>query len=127
MIYLTSFSQPNLEKLFDKGAGELKKHNYKEAIKIFVDLIPKTNDIEMKKLCYVYRAFSYNGLGEFNKSIADLDTAITIDPVDIASYIARGKTKGYIEDVAGAAKDFEYVLTGTAPLNKAKPHYTIWD
>lgn len=109
IMYLTNFGQTQQEIAFDKGVNLLKKGSYEEAIKIFSDIIPKATDKKLKKFCYVYRAFSYNGLSDFKKSVTDLDTAIIIDPYDIATFIDRGKAKGYLNDLDGAKKDFEFV------------------
>jgi tetratricopeptide (TPR) repeat protein len=111
LLALASFGQAQHEAEFDKGVALMKSENYKEAIKKFSAIIPQATQKELKKYCYIYRSFCYNGLSEFKKSIADLDTAISIDPDDIASYVDRGKTKGYMNDMEGSKKDFKYVLT----------------
>ena len=92
IMYLTNFGQPQQEIAFDKGVNLLKKGSYEEAIKIFSDVIPKATDKKLKKFCHVYRAFSYNGLSDFKKSVTELDTAIIIDPYDIATFIDRSNT-----------------------------------
>jgi tetratricopeptide (TPR) repeat protein len=78
------------------------------------------SDDKMKKMCYIYRAFSYNGLGEYEKAIPDLDKAIELDPTDLASYIDRGKTKGYANDLTGSKKDFLYILTKDSTRDQAQ-------
>jgi tetratricopeptide (TPR) repeat protein len=117
---LLSYGQSQQETDFNKGVDLLKKGSYKEAIKTFSEIIPKASDTELKKLCYIYRAFSYNELSDFKKSIADFDTAIVIDENDIATYIDRGKTKGYMNDFDGAQKDFQLVLTKDTTSEQAQ-------
>jgi tetratricopeptide (TPR) repeat protein len=105
------FSQATLKPEFDKAVKFLKSEDYENAEKGFTGLLAKATDIPLKKYCFIYRAFSYNGLGEYTKAIADLDQAIGLDPSDIASYTDRGKAKGYANDLVGARKDFEHVLS----------------
>lgn len=119
------FGQTQQETDFNKGVDLLKKENFKEAIKKFSQVIPKATEPGLKKLCYIYRAFSYNGLSDFTSSVSDFDSAIVLDPNDIATYIDRGKTKGYLNDLDNAKKDFEYVLTrdSTSEQGKAALYY----
>jgi len=77
----------------------------------FSNLLTKATDDKLKKYCFIYRAFSYNGLDDFTNAIADLDKAIDLDPNDLASYTDRGKTKAYAKDLEGAKKDFLFILT----------------
>jgi tetratricopeptide (TPR) repeat protein len=122
---LFALGQTQPEADFNKAVDLLKKKNYKDAIKTFSQVITKATDQELKKLGYVYRAFSYNGISEYKNSILDLDSAIILDPDDIATYIDRGKTKGYLNDLDNAKKDFEYVLTkdSTSEQGQAALYY----
>jgi tetratricopeptide (TPR) repeat protein len=104
-------SQTALKPDFDKAVNLLKSKNYQGAQKAFSELLSKAVDNKLKKYCFIYRAFSYNGLADYGRAIADLDEAIKLDTLDLASYIDRGKTRGYANDVKGAIKDFQYVLT----------------
>jgi tetratricopeptide (TPR) repeat protein len=105
------YGQAELQSDFDKGVKLLKSEDYKKAIAAFSDVLKKATDPQLKKFCYIYRAFSYNGLDDFKNSIPDLDKAIELDPTDLASYTDRGKTKAYTNDLAGAKKDFLHILT----------------
>src|SRR5688500_12129824 len=89
------YGQSELINDFDKGVNFLNSENYKKAVETFSDVLKKATDDKLKKMSYIYRAFSYNGLGDYQKAIPDLDKAIEIDPADIASYTDRGKTKAY--------------------------------
>lgn len=111
VIYLSCYSQSGELQIFKKGVSELKSENYQEAIRIFSQVLLETKDPGLQKFSHIYRAFAYNGIQDFNKSIADLDSAVIIDPKDIATFIDRGKTKGYARDLDGAKHDFKYVLT----------------
>ena len=117
---LISFGQPQQEEDFKKGVDLLKNEKFKDAVKKFSEVLTHVTNPELKKFCYIYRAFSFNGLEDYKKSIADFDTAITLGPNDIATYIDRGKTKGYLKELDGAKKDFEYVLTRDSTTEQAQ-------
>jgi tetratricopeptide (TPR) repeat protein len=105
------YGQAELKSDLEKGVKLLQSQNYKKAVETFSDVLKKATDDKLKKFCYIYRAFSYNGLGDYKNSIPDLDKAIDLDPTDLASYTDRGKTKGYSDDLDGAKKDFVFILT----------------
>lgn len=105
------YGQAELKGDFDKGVKLLQSESYKKAVETFSDVLKKATDDKLKKFCYIYRAFSYNGLGDYKNAIADFDKAIDLDPADLASYIDRGKAKAYSNDLDGAEKDFLYILT----------------
>lgn len=105
------YGQPELKKDFDNAVKLLQSDNHKEAVDAFSDVLKKATDDKVKKFCYIYRAFSYNGLNDFKNAIVDLDKAIELDPNDMASYTDRGKTKAYTNDLDGARKDFLFILT----------------
>lgn len=117
------FGQSELKNDFDQSVGHLKSGNYKVAVNGFSEVLAKATDVDLKKFCLIYRAFSYNGLDEFDKAIADLDKAVELDPDDLATYTDRGKTKGYINDLEGAKKDFLFVLTRDTVGDQAKAAY----
>jgi len=105
------YGQTELKDSFDKGVKLLQSDSYKKAAETFSDILKKATDDRLKKFCYIYRAFSYNGLGEYKNAIADFDKAIELDPTDIASYTDRGKAKAYLKDLDGAKKDFLFILS----------------
>lgn len=111
VIYLSCYSQSGELQIFEKGVSALKNKNYQEAISFFSGVLLETKDQGLKKFSHIYRAFAYNGIENFKKSIADLDSAVAIDPNDIATFIDRAKAKGYAQDIEGAKNDFKYVLT----------------
>ena len=111
LIFQICYGQAEFKESFEKGVQLLQSEKYSEASKAFTDILEKVTDNNLKKYCYISRAFSYNGLGEYAKAVADLDKAIELDPADIASFIDRGKAKAYMNDLEGSKKDFEYVLT----------------
>lgn len=106
-----SYSQEQPLQTFEQAVQALKSKSYEEAIKLFSIIIPETKDNGIKKFSFIYRAFAYNGINEFDKAVSDLDSAVVIDRNDIATYIDRGKTKRYKNDLEGAKKDFQFVLT----------------
>lgn len=106
-----ALGQPELKSDFDKAVKLLQADNYKKAVDAFSNVLTKATDDKLKKYCFIYRAFSYNGLNDFKNAIADLDNAIELDPNDLASYTDRGKTKAYSKDLDGAKKDFLFILT----------------
>jgi tetratricopeptide (TPR) repeat protein len=111
LTFYFGYGQAELKPDYDKAVKLLQAENYQEASKVFSDVLSKATDDKLKKFCFIYRAFSYNGLGDFKKAIADLDNAIKLDTSDLASYTDRGKAKGYADDLDGAKQDFHYILT----------------
>ncbi|MBL7733615.1 MAG: tetratricopeptide repeat protein [Chitinophagaceae bacterium] len=106
-----SYGQTELKNEFDKAKEFLKSEDYTKAVTSFSNVLAKATDDKLKKYCFIYRAFSYNGLNDFKNAITDLDKAIELDPNDLASYTDRGKTKAYANDLDGAKKDFLFILT----------------
>lgn len=111
LTFQITYGQTEFKDSFDKGVEYIKTKDHKKAVKTFSDILKKAKDEKLKKFCYIYRAFAYNGLGDFKSAISDLDKAIELDPSDLASYIDRGKTKVYSNDLKGAKADFEFVLS----------------
>jgi len=111
LTFQFAFGQAELKSDFDKAVNLLKSDNYKKAVDAFSNVLTKATDDKLKKYCFIYRAFSYNGLNDLNNAISDLDKAIELDPNDLASYTDRGKTKAYANDLDGAKKDFLFILT----------------
>lgn len=111
LVIQFAHGQEEIKNEFDKAVKLLQSENYKKAVEGFSNVLTKATDDKLKKSCYIYRAFSYNGLDDFKNAIKDLDKAIELDPADIASYTDRGKTKAYANDLEGAKKDFLYILT----------------
>lgn len=110
LTFYFSYPQAHLKPDYDKAVKWLKAENYQEASKAFSDVLSKATDDKLKKFCFICRAFSYNGLGDFKKAIADLDNAVNLDTSDLASYTDRGKAKAYAND-STAVQDFQYILT----------------
>lgn len=115
-----TFGQAQLKPDFDKAVSLLKTERYPEAQKAFTDVLAKATDDKLKKFCFIYRAFSYNGTGDYLKAISDLDKAIELDTLDMASYTDRGKTKGYAKDVDGAKQDFRHILSKDSTSKQAE-------
>lgn len=120
LIFQVSYGQAELKDAFDKGVKLLQSESYKKAVESFTDILDKATDDRIKKFCYIYRGFSYNGLLEFQKAISDFDKAIELDPNDLASYTDRGKTKIYLKNLDEAKKDFEYILTKDSVGNQGQ-------
>lgn len=120
LLTAVSYSQSQEETDFNQAVSLLKNGKFKDAITKFSALIHRTENKEVKKMCYIYRGFSYNEISDFKNAIASFDTAILIDPDDVASYIDRGKTQGYIKEIEAAKKDFEYVLTKDSTSEQAQ-------
>lgn len=106
-----SNAQAELQPDFDKAVKLLQIEDFATAEKAFTVLLTKATDDQLKKFCYVYRSFCYNGLGDFKNSVADMNKAIALDPSDLASYTDRGKAKAFANDLNGARQDFLFILT----------------
>lgn len=117
------YGQAELKNDFDKATVLLKSESYKKAVAAFSGILTKATDNTLKKYCYIYRAFSYNGLNDFKNAIADLDKAIDLDPDDLSSYTDRRKTKAYAKDLDGAKKDFLFILTKDSTGGQAEAAY----
>jgi tetratricopeptide (TPR) repeat protein len=120
LTFSFSHGQAQLRQDFDKATKLLKSEDYQKAEKAFSDILGKATDDKLKKYCFIYRAFSYSGLGDYKKAIADLDKAIQLDTFDLASYTDRGKAKGYANDLDGAKQDFQYVLSKDSVSEQAQ-------
>ena len=114
------YGQSQEETDFNQAVDLLKDGKFKYAITKFSAIIPKTENKALKKMCYIYRGFSYNEISDYKNAIASFDSAIIIDPDDVATYIDRGKTQGYIKEKEAAKKDFEYVLTKDSTSEQAQ-------
>jgi tetratricopeptide (TPR) repeat protein len=121
--FQNTYGQVELKNDFDKAKELLKSENYSKAVDAFSNILMKATEDKLKKFCFIYRAFSYNGLNDFKNAISDLDKAIELDPVDLASYTDRGKTKAYVNDLDGAKKDFLFVLTKDSTGGQAEAAY----
>ncbi|MBS1744255.1 MAG: tetratricopeptide repeat protein [Bacteroidetes bacterium] len=104
-------AQENLNENMNTATVYLQSGNYQKAVNEYSYILTKATDNQLRKFCFIYRAFSYNGLHDYKNAIADLDKAIELDPNDIASYTDRGKTKAEAADMDGAKKDFLYILS----------------
>ena len=111
LICVKGYSQEELKTEFKAAVKDLQSAKYEKAEKSFTEILKKATDKQVKKFCYIYRGFSYNGMEEYAKAIADFDKAIELDPDDLATYTDRAKSKGYNNDLEGAKKDFLYVLS----------------
>lgn len=123
LAFQYSHAQADLKPEFDKAVKLLQTDNYSQAEKIFTDILTKTKDDKLKKYCYIYRSFCYNGTGEYKKSVADMDKAIVLDPGDLASYTDRGKAKAFASDLNGARQDFLFILTKDSSGSQALAAY----
>lgn len=115
-----AIGQAELKNDFDKAVKLLQSDNYKKAVDAFSIVLTKATDDKLKKYCFIYRAFSYNGLNDFKNAIADLDKAIELDPNDLASFTDRGKTKAYSKDLDGVKKDFLFIITKDSTCAQAE-------
>lgn len=111
MILQVSLGQVELKDAFEKAVKLLQSEKYQNSAELFTEILDKATDDRLLKYSYLYRAFSYSGLGEYEKAIADLDKAIELDPTDLASYTDRGKVKIKLNDLQSAKNDFEFILT----------------
>jgi tetratricopeptide (TPR) repeat protein len=111
LLATNGHGQAALETDFKKAVQLLKSENFQKAAEGFSGILKKATDTTLQKFCYIYRAFSYNGLGKYTESIQDLDKAIELDPTDLASYTDRGKTYAYANKPENARKDFLYILS----------------
>ncbi len=110
-ISVTTFGQTELKPQFDKAKEYLKNKEYKKAEKEFTSILDKATELNVRKFSFIYRGFAKNGQNDFPGAIADFDKAVELDPEDLGTYIDRGQSKIYANDLAAAIKDFEFVLT----------------
>ncbi|HQV56285.1 MAG TPA: hypothetical protein PLX17_12245, partial [Chitinophagaceae bacterium] len=105
-LFQQTHAQAALKTDFEKAVKLLQTNDYLQAEKAFTELLTKATDDGLKKYCYIYRSLSYNGMGSYKNSVADMNKAIAIDPKDLASYTDRGKAKAFAKDLNGARQDF---------------------
>jgi tetratricopeptide (TPR) repeat protein len=72
---------------------------------------------------YRLRSFCYVGLGDDEKSLADLDYTVKMNP-SVESHRMRGNARLDIHDYVGALEDFDYILTANPHDKEAK---SKWD
>lgn len=110
-ISISTLGQTELKPQFEKAKEYLKNKEYKNAEKEFTSILDKATELKIRKFCFIYRGFAKNGQNDFPGAIADFDDAIELDPDDLGTYIDRGQSKIYANNLAAAIKDFEFVLT----------------
>lgn len=107
----TSYCQREiLQGRFDEGYINFKLGRFDTASKIFTEVLEKTDINGVKKACYLYRGFSYEGLANYKLALMDFDKAVEFDSVDLATYVDRAKIKIKLNDIDGARTDYGHVL-----------------
>ena len=93
--------------------------NSEQAISDFTSCIelessPNATNTE---LCYYNRARVYEGLGQYNESVADYNKAIEIDPIFVKALAGRGTLYGdKLKDYEKAIKDYDVLIRITPEI-----------
>ncbi|MFT6717039.1 MAG: tetratricopeptide (TPR) repeat protein [Saprospiraceae bacterium] len=116
-------AQQESQTAFSAGVKYLKANKFVEAKKQFSIAIEKGATEQGLKMPYIYKGFSFNGLGKYDSAIFCFDKAIEIDSIDLGSYTDRGKTYSYKKDYKKAAKDFLHVVSVDSTGKQAEAAY----
>lgn len=122
---IRELSELDVDILYYIGSSLMTIGSYKEAIKTYTSLI----DLDKKSAAaYDSRALCYRSLGDYEKSIADYDQAILVDPANYSHYFG----KYYLLTESGDEAAANEVLTKASELtvktsadqyNQAKVHF----
>lgn len=105
------WAQHKTEGLLQNAFADLNEGNYAQAEKKFTQLISLAiKDTPVLKAAYIYRAFTQNGMGNYNLAIRDFDNALQLDGEDIQTYMDRGKTYFQMKNDSAALLDFLSVI-----------------
>lgn len=101
---------------------------YQTAIKLYTEVINKADstsgfEANIRRKAFIYRSFCKKELKDYAGSIEDMNTAILLDPKDLASYIDRGTTYLEMEDFKNAKEDFLMIIKSDKKSEQAKGAY----
>lgn len=116
-------AQVSLKEAFSNAVQSYKAKDYMASAQGFTYVLTLADNMELKKFCHIYRAFAYRDMKLYKNAVADMDTAIALDPTDAASYTDRGKMKMYMGDDVGAISDFKAVLRTDSVADQAQAAY----
>jgi tetratricopeptide (TPR) repeat protein len=119
----------NMYILYYKGNSQEKAGLYDKAIETYSTILTKNSS---DAAIYNNRAFMYQKLGDYNKSLADYDKAISLDKVKYDYYFGKYFLLLESADAAGAATVLDEaasitVKTQEDKFNLAKIHYYMED
>jgi Flp pilus assembly protein TadD len=80
---------------------------WKDSIAFWNDVISKEKNATLP---YLQRSLARADAGDKAGAIADIDSALQIDPSIVPAYVARGRIKSYLKDYSGAIADFSKAL-----------------
>jgi tetratricopeptide (TPR) repeat protein len=124
-LQMDELSGLDMDILYYMGNSYMMLGSYEEAIDIFSKILEKNNK---RITAYINRAICYRNMGEYEKSLQDYDTALTLEPNNYDPYLGKydllresGDQAGAVEILAKAA-DIN-VKTNEDKYNLAKVHY----
>lgn len=124
-LKVDELSDLNMDILYYKGSAQESAGLYKEAAATYTNILsgnPKDSAI------YNSRAFAYRKMGDYEKSLADYDKAISIDKTNYDYYFGKYFLLLESKDAKGAAEALDAaaaipVKTQEDKFNLAKIHY----
>ncbi|MDF2587125.1 MAG: hypothetical protein K0S41_966 [Anaerocolumna sp.] len=124
-LAINELSDLNMDILYYKGNAEQSAGLYEDALKTYTAILDKKNS---DAAVYSSRAFVYNKLGAYDKSIADYDKAIDLNKDNYDYYFGKYALMIENNDTEGAAEVLKQasnikVVTQEDKYNLAKIHY----
>lgn len=123
LFSLSVQAQQEAQTAFSEGVRLLKANKYADAEKQFSVAIEKGTVKEGLKMSYIYKGFSLNGQFKYQEAINCFDKAITLDPLDAASYTDRGLAYSSMKAYEPAIRDFLKVLALDSAGKQAQAAY----
>lgn len=122
---LLTYGQESLENIYQKAVSQHKSENYSGAIENYSKLLEFNLDREIKRQILIKRGLAFNGNNNYDFAVIDFTEAIKLDSTDMASYIDRGLTYYYKQEIDSAEIDFKYVKSKNTD-NKMSENATYW-
>ena len=82
----------------------LQENNYSLAIELYTECLSENSS---QAVLYSERAVAYIHLNEKDKSLADFNTSVVLEPNYAYRYASRGHAKDFFGDIDGAILDYE--------------------
>jgi tetratricopeptide (TPR) repeat protein len=92
---------------FDHGEFALRVHNWKRAVEFFDKAIEANPRFA---IAYVNRAIAYSKMGQYDKSVEDLKSAVSVDPDRPDVYGLLGLVYEIKKDYAAAREAYQRAL-----------------
>ncbi|MDR2763287.1 MAG: tetratricopeptide repeat protein [Planctomycetaceae bacterium] len=97
------------EKLWKEGLLRFESKDYINAIKFFTQALHANGEIPYKEV-YLYRAYAWFKIGEYEIAVMDINDSIRESPFDAPLYKARGQIRRELAQYGRAIVDFTLAI-----------------